>query len=127
MPQKHRHQRADNFASDSFTRQPLYVTVQVTNSGDTLKIGISKKLKKEKYMSLTKRPKSVLIKNATILVTMDKERREIKNGGMYIEDGEIKQVGSRDTLPQRQNLYWTWQDEWFYLDSSTLITTSISI
>jgi 8-oxoguanine deaminase len=51
-------------------------------------------------MGLTKRSKSMLIKNAAILVTMDKERREINNGGMYIEDGEIKQVDSSDRLPQ---------------------------
>lgn len=46
----------------------------------------------------------MLVKNASILVTMDKERREIKNGGMYIENGEIKQVGSTDQLPQSAEL-----------------------
>lgn len=51
-------------------------------------------------MGLIKRPKSMLVKNATILVTMDKDRREINNGGMYIEDGEIKQVDSSNRLPQ---------------------------
>jgi 8-oxoguanine deaminase len=46
-----------------------------------------------------RRPRSMLVKNATVLVTMDKARREIKNGGMYIEDGLIKQVGDSSTLP----------------------------
>lgn len=45
------------------------------------------------------RPRSMLVKNASVLVTMDKMRREIKDGGMYIEDGEIKQVGASSTLP----------------------------
>lgn len=52
----------------------------------------------------THRPKSILVKNAAILVTMDKDRREIKNGGMYIEEGEIKQVGNSDNLPQSAEL-----------------------
>ena len=55
-------------------------------------------------MGLTKRPKSMLVKNAAILVTMDKERREIKDGGMYIEDGQIKQVDKSDKLPQSAEL-----------------------
>lgn len=55
-------------------------------------------------MGLTNRPKSMLVKNAAILVTMDKERREIKDGGMYIEDGEIKQVDSSDRLTQPAEL-----------------------
>lgn len=46
------------------------------------------------------RPKTMLVKNAEVLVTMDKDRREIKNGGMYIEDGVIKQVDSTDKLPK---------------------------
>lgn len=46
------------------------------------------------------RPKSMLVKNAAVLVTMDKGRREIKDGGMFIEDGVIKQVDSSDKLPK---------------------------
>lgn len=42
---------------------------------------------------------SLLLKNAEILVTMDSERREIPGGGLYAEDGVIKQVGASDTLP----------------------------
>lgn len=42
---------------------------------------------------------SLLLKNADILVTMDGERREIENGGLYAEDGVIKQVGPSAELP----------------------------
>ena len=45
-------------------------------------------------------PKTLLIKNAELLVTMDGERREIRRGGVYIEDNLIKQVGPSDELPQ---------------------------
>ncbi|MFN8655885.1 MAG: 8-oxoguanine deaminase [Candidatus Obscuribacterales bacterium] len=44
--------------------------------------------------------KTMLVKNAAILVTMDKTRREIKDGGMFIEGGVIKQVDTTDKLPQ---------------------------
>jgi len=46
-----------------------------------------------------KRPKTMLVKNATVVVTMDAGRREIKDGGIYIEDGFIKQVGPTSSLP----------------------------
>ncbi|MEJ8571368.1 8-oxoguanine deaminase [Microbaculum marinum] len=42
---------------------------------------------------------SLLIRNADILVTMDPERREIRGGGLYAEDGVIRRVGPSDTLP----------------------------
>ncbi|ANY86682.1 MULTISPECIES: 8-oxoguanine deaminase [Pseudomonas] len=45
-------------------------------------------------------PKTLLVKNAELLVTMDGERREIRRGGLYIEDNVIKQVGPSETLPQ---------------------------
>ncbi|MFJ4396750.1 8-oxoguanine deaminase [Pseudomonas sp. NPDC089396] len=45
-------------------------------------------------------PKTLLIKNAELLVTMDGQRREIRRGGLYIEDNLIKQVGPSDELPQ---------------------------
>ncbi len=44
---------------------------------------------------------SLLLKNAEMLVTMDPSRREIADGGLYIEDGIIKQVGPTITLPQK--------------------------
>ncbi|MCD6577582.1 MAG: 8-oxoguanine deaminase [Anaerolineaceae bacterium] len=42
---------------------------------------------------------TLLVKNARLLVTMDSDRREILNGGMFIEDGFIKQVGKSKELP----------------------------
>jgi 8-oxoguanine deaminase len=41
---------------------------------------------------------SLLVKNASILVTMDGERREIRNGGMFIRDGFIQKVGKTDEI-----------------------------
>ncbi|MEM6597627.1 MAG: 8-oxoguanine deaminase [Cyanobacteria bacterium P01_D01_bin.36] len=40
-----------------------------------------------------------LIKNIHTLVTMDDERREIKNGAILIRDNIIEQIGTTDTLP----------------------------
>lgn len=44
--------------------------------------------------------RSLLVKNAQMLVTMDASRREIAGGGLYAEDGVIKQVGDSAALPQ---------------------------
>jgi cytosine/adenosine deaminase-related metal-dependent hydrolase len=44
-------------------------------------------------------PKTLLIKNADVLVTMDEARREIRGGGLYVEDNRIVAVGPSDTLP----------------------------
>lgn len=55
-------------------------------------------------MSSTNAPKTLLLKNAELLVTMDGERREIKNGGMFIEGNLIRQVGPSDTLPQHADV-----------------------
>ncbi|MGV8025325.1 MAG: 8-oxoguanine deaminase [Anaerolineaceae bacterium] len=46
---------------------------------------------------------TLLIKNIHTLVTMDASRREIRNGGMFIKDGFIQQVGSSDELPDEAN------------------------
>lgn len=43
---------------------------------------------------------TLLLKNADILVTMDGERREIADGGLYAEDGVITMVGQTASLPQ---------------------------
>ncbi len=43
---------------------------------------------------------TLLIKNAALLVTMDGHRREINDGGLYIVDGIIIQVGKTQDLPQ---------------------------
>jgi len=42
---------------------------------------------------------TLLAKNAEVLVTMDGERRELKDAGIFVEDGFIKQVGSSAGLP----------------------------
>ena len=42
---------------------------------------------------------SLLAKNADILVTMDGARRELKNAGIYAENGIIRQVGPMSELP----------------------------
>ena len=42
---------------------------------------------------------TLLLKHATVLVTMDADRREIRDGGMFIRDGWIEQVGPTADLP----------------------------
>jgi 8-oxoguanine deaminase len=44
-------------------------------------------------------PKTLLVKNADVLVTMDEQRREIRGGGAYVEDNRIVAVGPSETLP----------------------------
>jgi cytosine/adenosine deaminase-related metal-dependent hydrolase len=44
---------------------------------------------------------SLLVKNAQVLVTMDNHRRELHDGGLFIKDGFIEQVGSTDELPSK--------------------------
>lgn len=43
---------------------------------------------------------TLLVKNATVLVTMDQNRREIANGGLYVVDNVIQQVGPTAELPE---------------------------
>ncbi|MCA9921731.1 MAG: 8-oxoguanine deaminase [Anaerolineales bacterium] len=43
---------------------------------------------------------TMLVKNTAVLVTMDDERREIKNGGLFIRDNVIEQVESTERLPE---------------------------
>lgn len=42
---------------------------------------------------------TLLIRNATILATMDVDDREIRGGGMFIRDGQIEQVDVTERLP----------------------------
>lgn len=42
---------------------------------------------------------TLLVRNATVLVTMDPARREIAGGGFYARDGWIEAVGPRAELP----------------------------
>ncbi|MES2117298.1 MAG: amidohydrolase family protein, partial [Pseudomonadota bacterium] len=44
--------------------------------------------------------KTLLIKNARVVVTMDDERREIAGGAVFIRDNVIVQVGPTASLPQ---------------------------
>ena len=48
--------------------------------------------------------KSLLAKNAEVLVTMDDKRRELKNAGLYAVDGVIKQVGPVEELPKTADM-----------------------
>lgn len=43
---------------------------------------------------------SLLLRNADVLVTMDAARREIRGGGLYIEDNRIVAVGPAEALPE---------------------------
>lgn len=43
---------------------------------------------------------TLLVKNTAVIVTMDDERHEIKNGGLFIRDHVIEQVGPTDRLPE---------------------------
>jgi len=43
---------------------------------------------------------TLLIKNATVLVTMDETQREVADGGLFARDGFIEQVGSTNELPE---------------------------
>lgn len=42
---------------------------------------------------------TLLVKNATLLVTMDDAHRRIANGGLFVRDNVIEAVGSTDALP----------------------------
>ncbi len=44
---------------------------------------------------------TLLIKNAAVLVTMDDHQQEIPEGGLFIRDGFIEQVGPTATLPEQ--------------------------
>ena len=43
---------------------------------------------------------TLLVRNATVMVTMDDMRREIRGGGLFARDGIIEMVGETATLPQ---------------------------
>jgi 8-oxoguanine deaminase len=43
---------------------------------------------------------TLLVKNATVLVTMDDRRREIPEGGLFVREGFIEQVGTSASLPE---------------------------
>jgi 8-oxoguanine deaminase len=43
---------------------------------------------------------TLLIRNAELLVTMDEDRREIRDGGLFIREGIIEQIGDTASLPE---------------------------
>ena len=43
---------------------------------------------------------TLLIKNATLIVTMDGENRELKDAAIFSRDGFIEQIGPQSELPQ---------------------------
>jgi cytosine/adenosine deaminase-related metal-dependent hydrolase len=43
---------------------------------------------------------TLLLKNANLLVTMDQEQRRIRNGGLFVRDNFIEQVGPSASLPE---------------------------
>ncbi len=43
---------------------------------------------------------TLLVKNASVLVSMDDRQREIPEGGLFVRDGLIEQVGVSSELPQ---------------------------
>jgi cytosine/adenosine deaminase-related metal-dependent hydrolase len=57
---------------------------------------------------------TLLVRNANILVTMDAHRREIPDGGLFIRDGFIEQVGQTADLPKQA-------DEILYLHNHVLL------
>jgi cytosine/adenosine deaminase-related metal-dependent hydrolase len=42
---------------------------------------------------------TLLLKNATLLITMDSERRQIAEGGLFVRDSVVEQVGPTAELP----------------------------
>jgi cytosine/adenosine deaminase-related metal-dependent hydrolase len=53
---------------------------------------------------------TLLAINAKVLVTMDHDRREIEDGGLFIRDNVIEQVGPRDELPEKADSVINLQD-----------------
>lgn len=47
---------------------------------------------------------TLLVKNADLLVTMDGERREIQDAGMFIRDGWIEEIGPSLSLPKEADV-----------------------
>ena len=54
----------------------------------------------KKFLQPPENMTTLLIKNASVLVTMDGQRREISGGGLFIRDGFIENVGAAGELPE---------------------------
>jgi cytosine/adenosine deaminase-related metal-dependent hydrolase len=50
-------------------------------------------------MSTSDREKTLLVRHADVLVTMDDARREIRDGALFVRGNRIDQVGTTDELP----------------------------
>lgn len=42
---------------------------------------------------------TLLLRNAELVVTQDEARRQIRDGGVFVRDGVIEQIGTTETLP----------------------------
>ena len=47
---------------------------------------------------------TLLVKNAELLVTMDETRRRIPDGGLFVRDNVIEQVGPTAELPAQRRI-----------------------
>jgi cytosine/adenosine deaminase-related metal-dependent hydrolase len=47
---------------------------------------------------------TLLLRNATLLVTMDEERRQLPDGGLFVRDNVIEQVGPTGELPREADV-----------------------
>lgn len=98
--------KTDTVESGGLTRRDFLTSTSAVAAGLVVGVSAAEAAGKPKKAGVTgagnatKRPKTMLVKNATVLVTMDGTRREINDGGLYIEDGIIKQVGPTNTLPK---------------------------
>ncbi len=43
---------------------------------------------------------TILIKNASVIVTMDDQQHEIKDGGIFVRDGFIEKIGQSNEMPK---------------------------
>ena len=58
----------------------------------------------------------LLIENAELLVSMDDERREIRNGALVVSDNRIEQVGDSDQLRRSLIISGQSKNYWEYTD-----------
>jgi cytosine/adenosine deaminase-related metal-dependent hydrolase len=57
---------------------------------------------------------TLLAKNSTVLVTMDDQRREIPDGGLFVRDGFIEAIGPTDELPTKADVVLDLKDHVLY-------------
>ena len=91
----------DKEKNEGLTRRTFLAGAAITASAIAMGASTEAKATDKKVSG---RPKSMLVKNALVLVTMDKDRREIKDGGMYIEDGVINKWTAPTICPKQPRL-----------------------